>query len=121
MKKIEAIITPAIKREYQKILRRLISDPSYKERIGDFLDQTASVTPTNVDVTIDDPDDYKFLQAAQAAQADAIVTNDRHLLDLGQLNDTQICTPQECWHRIEDSDDTSSKWKNFARGLGIGT
>jgi len=35
-------------------------------------------------VVIDDPEDYKFIRAAVGGEADAIVSNDRHLLDIGK-------------------------------------
>jgi putative PIN family toxin of toxin-antitoxin system len=113
-----ALLSGPIEREYRQILRRLISDQAYKDRIERFIASAEHVTPSRVDVSLDDPDDYKFLQAAAGGQADYIITNDRHLLDLGQLSATVICSPAECWAKMVD--ETGSEWTDFATGLGIG-
>ncbi len=42
-----------------------------------------------------DPDDDVFLACAVAAQADLIVSGDRHLLDLGSFRGIRIVTPAE--------------------------
>ncbi len=42
-----------------------------------------------------DPDDDIFLACAVAAQADLIVSGDRHLLDLGRFRGIRIVTPAE--------------------------
>lgn len=46
--------------------------------------------PPAVQVIDDDPDDDKFLACAIAADADAIVSNDEHLLDIGQYEGIKI-------------------------------
>jgi len=119
---ITALVTPDIKLEYTKILRRLINDPEYKNRINKFLSQAKPVTPTPVQVTIDDPDDYKFLQAAAGGQADHLVTKDNHLLAVGEIGKTRILAPQESWtaYQEENDDEGSSDWQMFTKGLGIG-
>ncbi len=117
---LTAVITPRIKKEYQLILRRLIEDEQYVRRIHDFLESLTIVEPAHVDVVIDDRDDLKFLEAAVSAQVDAIVTSDRHLLDVGEVEEIPIITPQEAWTRFEDETGGSSEWQNFVRGLGIG-
>ncbi len=117
---LEALTTPQITKEYQLILARLIEDEEYKHRIADFLDCTQKVTPSRVALTIDDPEDYKFLQAAVGGQADGLVTNDRHLLDVGEIEGIAIMTPQEAWVKFEEASGTSSEWQSFVKGLGIG-
>ncbi|MEX1112583.1 MAG: putative toxin-antitoxin system toxin component, PIN family [Candidatus Andersenbacteria bacterium] len=115
-----ALVTSDILREYRNILRRLINDEGYKDRIEDFLFMARACEPVRVDETIDDPDDYKFLQAAVGGDADAIVTNDRHLLDVGKLEGIDVITPQEAWSRFEDETGGSSEWMDFVKGIGIG-
>lgn len=118
---IEALITPQIEREYQLILRRLINDPVYKEGIGDVLAQAKRVAPKRVDTEIDDPEDYKFLQAAVGGAADFLVTMDRHLLAVGEIGTTRIVSPQEAWAAWEEEGGGGSgAWADFVRGTGIG-
>jgi putative PIN family toxin of toxin-antitoxin system len=117
---ITAVVIPTIEKEYRLILARLIDDPTYRERIMEFLDAAERVTPQRVDVTIDDSEDYKFLQAAVGGGADLLVTHDQHLLTLGNIEETDIVTPQEAWARFEDREGGSSGWQEFVGGLGIG-
>ena len=114
-----ALVTAPIVREYKKILHRLIDNPTYKERISDFLIQAEEVDEEEVDIEIDDPDDYKFLQAAVGGEADLIVSNDRHLLDVGEVEAIRIVTPQEAWSRVEEAVG-SNEWDSYVKGWGIG-
>ena len=118
--KLTALVTPKIEREYRNILRRLISDPEYKERIQEFLKMTEETEPAFVETQIDDEEDRKFIQAAVGGQADLIVSNDRHLLDIGEVGSTRIVTPKEAWNIFQDDSGGGSEWKNFIKNLGIG-
>ncbi|MEX0650253.1 MAG: putative toxin-antitoxin system toxin component, PIN family [Candidatus Andersenbacteria bacterium] len=117
---LQALVTSAVVREYRNILRRLIEDPHYTDRIEDFLHMATEVEPVRVEIEIDDPDDYKFLQAAVGGGAQALVTSDRHLLDVGHIDGIDILTPQEAWSRFSDESGSSSEWQDFVRGIGIG-
>ncbi len=46
-------------------------------------------------VVTDDPDDDRILECAVAAQAEAIVSGDRHLLRLGSLQSIPIQSPRQ--------------------------
>jgi hypothetical protein len=48
--------------------------------------------PPDVQVIEDDPDDDKFLACAMATDADVIVSNDEHLLNLNQYEGIEIMT-----------------------------
>lgn len=117
---VEAVTTSATQREYRKILRRLIDDPEYASRINNFLGNANSVTPKRVDVVIDDAEDQKFIEAAMGGEAEMIVTSDKHLLDVGEVDHVRIVTPQEAWAAVEEETGGSSQWQQFAKGLGIG-
>ena len=56
----------------------------------------AAITP----VILDDPDDDHVLACAIAAQADLIVSGDRHLLDLKEHQDIRIVTAVEAVRAI---------------------
>jgi putative PIN family toxin of toxin-antitoxin system len=65
------------------------------EAIIDLVSQTfVLVLPTeSVAVVTDDPDDDAVIEAALAANAEVVVSGDRHLLDLKTFRDTRIMTP----------------------------
>lgn len=118
--KITAITTSAVHREYRKILHRLIDDAAFTQRIADFLAVTEKVTPQFVEATIDDPEDYKIIEAAIGGGARLIVTLDRHLLALGEIQGVKIVSPQEAWIAWQEQDEMGSGWATWAKGLGIG-
>ena len=61
--------------------------------IGDF---TVLVHPREpVSVVREDEADNRILECARAAAADAIVTGDHHLLELGGFGGVRITTPRE--------------------------
>jgi putative PIN family toxin of toxin-antitoxin system len=119
--KLKAVATTQILREYRKILTRLkTSDAEYQDRIADFLDHVQLVSATTVDIVLDDEEDRKFLAAAVGGEVDALITKDRHLLDVGEIETIPIMTPAEGWTAFEDQQGTSSAWQDFIRGIGIG-
>ena len=58
------------------------------------------VTPTQTVNACRDPKDDKFLEAAQAGQADCIVSGDADLLDLEAFEDIPILRPAEFLARL---------------------
>jgi len=117
--KLTAVVSAAVIREYRKILRRLINDPDYQDRVNDFLRSAEEVQPDRVDVQIDDMDDRKFIAAAVSGQASHIVSRDRHLLDIGEFSGVRIVTPQEAWVLWQEQSDESGEWQGWVEGLGL--
>lgn len=117
---LTALSTPAIEREYNKLLRRLVMDEEYREHLGDFIAATELVTEERMDITLDDMEDLKFLKAAAGGAADLLVTNDRHLLDIGEVGPTRIVRPAEAWAAVAEEQGGMGEWESWAKGLGIG-
>lgn len=117
---LTAISTPAVRREYQRILRRFTLNVRQQERMNDFIAATEVVPTAAVEVVLDDAEDYKFVQAAVGGAADLLVTNDHHLLDLGEIESTRVMRPHEAWTAWQEDMGTSSEWQSFTRGWGIG-
>jgi uncharacterized protein len=117
---IDALITPAVRKEYTAIAKRWAEQEEAGRLIEEFVEHAHEVSGTRVEEATDDPEDIKFLQAAVGGDADAIVTSDRHLLDVGSVNGVRIMTPQELWTVFEEETGGSSNWEQFARGIGIG-
>jgi uncharacterized protein len=62
---------------------------------------TVSVTPSTVSrVVTADPDDDHVLAAAITAEADSIVSGDRHLLALGTHKGIRVFSPAEALRSI---------------------
>ncbi len=116
---LQAAVTPAVVREYKKILHRLIQDARYQDEIEDFLFMATEVQPVKVDITVDDKEDMKFIEAAVGGQVDALVTNDKHLLDIGEIDTIKIVTPQEAWQWYDNETGGRSEWENFITGIGL--
>ena len=95
---IEIHISPAILDEIGGVLARKFRWSATRVRearaaIGDF---TVLVHPRQpVSVVREDEADNRILECARAAGADAIVTGDHHLLELGRFGGVRITTPRE--------------------------
>lgn len=118
---IEAVASDQVMREYRLILRRLINDPAYKDKVEDFLTMTTKVVPQEIEgIVIDDKEDEKFIRAALGGKADAIVTSDHHLLDVGEVGNIRIVKPTEAWVMSQEESGGKNAWEDFIRGIGIG-
>lgn len=95
------ITSPALLDELERVLRYprikqylAWSDDELTEFIELILRQAKVVSPSQtLDVVTDDPDDNRVLEAAVEGQAGYIVSGDRHLLQLGKYDPTEIVTP----------------------------
>lgn len=114
-----AVATRKVMKEYRLILGRLIADRQYRARIEEFLSMVEEAEPEFVDITIDDEEDMKFLEAAVGGEADAVVTSDRHLLDAGEADGVRIIRPEEAWRRAEDEMGGQQEWQGIVQGWGL--
>ena len=72
------------------------------EALSDITDRIRPTVALNV--VTEDPDDNKILECAQTANADYVVTGDRHLLKLRQYDGTPIITVTEFLSRFRQDD-----------------
>lgn len=98
--RFQAVSSPAIIAELRSVLRGIPtrgSVPSQEERarfIRELEDAALMVDPDSVlDVPGISPGDNRVLEAALAAQADHIVTNDRPVLALQEFHSIPLLTP----------------------------
>ena len=90
------VVSPAIRREYDRILPRAIRRPGAREEIDELLDRADVVVPAETPrVVPDDPDDDKFIAAALAGAADALITNDDHLLSIAPRAGVRVLRPSQ--------------------------
>jgi putative PIN family toxin of toxin-antitoxin system len=91
-----AVLSVALQREYEHILQRAVRGRDYQESLQSLLEGAEWVEPAQTPrVVPDDPDDDKLVAAALAGAADALVTNDRHLLALDGHAGLRIVRPAE--------------------------
>lgn len=90
------IVSPDVRREYDLILCRAVRNDEQTARLHRLIEQAEVVVPESQPrVVPDDPDDDKFLAAALAGHADALVTNDEHLLRLSGHEGLFILRPAQ--------------------------
>lgn len=117
---VTMLVTPVIRREYVNIQWRLTRDRAMQEKVDDILASAEECTPQPAPgVVIDDQDDVKFIEAALGGEADLIVTRDRHLLDVGEVENIKIVSPAEAWHRYQEDSASEAEWTSWAKGLGL--
>jgi putative PIN family toxin of toxin-antitoxin system len=104
-----AVVSPAILDEYRRSLaypkvRRCLRLPAVDVRTWvDALALIADIVPGEraVAVVAADPDDDKYLSAALEGRAQCVVTEDRHLLDVGAHEGVQVVTPRAFLDLVE--------------------
>ncbi|MFA4818748.1 MAG: putative toxin-antitoxin system toxin component, PIN family [Patescibacteria group bacterium] len=115
---IRAIITHQVRQENQLLVERLINDERLKRSIMSYLSMATVVKPVKVKVEIDDHEDIKLLAAVMAGEADWLITDDRHLLDVGHINNSKIATPADFWAWWQNQDSQADKtWQEWAKNL----
>lgn len=100
------IVSPAIEWEYALILPKAIRPEKKREWIDRVIQQAESVTPEENPPVTEDRDDDKFLAAALAGKADAIITNDQHLLDVHPYQGVDVLRPATFWQRLRGESQT---------------
>jgi putative PIN family toxin of toxin-antitoxin system len=92
---LTAVLSPALRREYDFILSRAIRGQPYRERLQRLLEKAEVVVPEATPrVVPDDPDDDKLVAVARAAGA-TLVTNDAHLLGLAGHEGLVVLRPKD--------------------------
>ena len=79
---------------YRPRLQRYVSEEERRRFLVLFQEQAALVVP-RVEIRVcRDPTDDKFLELAASAEAEAIITRDRDLLDLDPFRGIRLYEPQ---------------------------
>jgi putative PIN family toxin of toxin-antitoxin system len=89
--------------ELERVLVAKLGMPIERARsIAQFLrDQGVGVNPSEpASLPQDDPDDRWILAAAMEGEVDALVTGDRHLLDVADKVSVTIVSPRGFWEKL---------------------
>lgn len=90
---IDAVYTSEIKDENLYILGKVKPPKDYLDKILKFYRISRKVTSKRRINACPDKADNRFLEAAVAGKADYIVSSDRHLLDLKEVEGVRILKP----------------------------
>ena len=96
---IRLAVSPAVFAEYRFVVPRAVRRPGGVARVLAALRRAEPAFPTAAQNraargACEDPDDDKFLALAAAAGASALLSNDRHLLDVGEYAGVPIRRPR---------------------------
>jgi putative PIN family toxin of toxin-antitoxin system len=90
---LTAVLSPALRREYEFVLARAVRGQPYLDEIHRLLGSAEVVEPPRTPrVVAADPDDDKLVAAALAAGA-VLVTNDAHLLAVAGHKGLRVVRP----------------------------
>ena len=96
-KVFQLAVSDEILDEYEEVLlRKGISPNLVKDLNTAILQSAVYVTPSKrIRLINDDPEDNKFLECAESAEAKYIISGDMHLKKLGRYKSTYIISPQQ--------------------------
>lgn len=111
--RVDLLVSPDIIEEFKGVALRAKFDFSTEE-IAEFIESLLEmgelVIPCEkINAIMSDPDDNIILECAVEANADIIVTGDRHLLDLKTFRGIRIMTAQQFLNFIKDYESEKGK------------
>ena len=123
-RELTAIVSPALRSEYEEILAKAVKVRGHQEQVQQFLAAAQIVHPSATPrVVQDDPEDDKVLAAAVEGRADAVITNDAHLLHLDPYqpegSSVQIRIVRPLTFENLRSEEHGSNWHDLTRLIGI--
>jgi uncharacterized protein len=98
----ELVLSSAIQREYDRIIPRAIRMRSEITRLGAIIVSGTRVNPKANPRVTEDHEDDKFLAAALAGSAEAVITSDPHLLAADGYHGIRVLRPSD-FERLSDS------------------
>lgn len=116
---IRAVVIHKIWKEYQLILDRLVNDERHYNLAQKFISALEEVKPkTRVNIVKYDKEDNKFFDAAIAANAEYIISNDSHLWEIGEYQGIKVMKPEDFWAEYKSkSDNGGEDWKNWMKNV----
>jgi len=92
---VQILWTESIKKEVERIIQNIKARKKFQKEVQEIFKEENKVEPRfKIKEIKEDPEDDKFLESAYFGKAQAIVSNDRHLLSLKQFQGIPIYTPK---------------------------
>ncbi|NMB48337.1 putative toxin-antitoxin system toxin component, PIN family [Candidatus Kuenenbacteria bacterium] len=116
---LQAVASHKIWREYQLILERLVNDQKHYDLANRFFQAIEMIeVRRRVDVVKYDRDDNKFFACAEEAGAEYIISNDMHLIEVGEYKGIRAMKPKDFWLEYEsESNGGDGGWKSMMKGI----
>jgi putative PIN family toxin of toxin-antitoxin system len=122
---IDAVYTYEIKDENLFILDKVNPSKDFLDKVIRYYQHARKVVPRRKVNICPDPSDNRYLEAAEVAKANYIITSDHHLLDLGFFAGARIVKPGEFMRSLIDAggvkvglDSARRRGGRVARGSG---
>ena len=95
--KIICFTSNVLLEEYKKVILRdfNITENSFNERQKDLLKIAIIIYPVQIIIACEDKDDNKVLEAGVCANADFIISGDKHLLKMNEFRGIKIVTAHQ--------------------------
>ena len=98
----ELLISPSVLKELERVLPAKLGQS--RQITADFID-LLQVYATKAEgagpaVSLPDPDDEPIVSSALSGKAQAFVTGDKALLELGSFEDLPIVSPRQFWEML---------------------
>lgn len=120
---VQPLVSRVILSEYQRLAKQKISDAEYLAHLDEYYKNAETIrTKSKFRIIVDDPEDNKFLNCAVDGNADYIITDDHHLLEVEKFKGVKIKSPKEFWNMYQEEGDgkTSRAWSDWMKMIGIG-
>lgn len=103
----QLIVSPDIQPEYDRIMPRAVRTPSRIEHLRAIIGAGVQVTPRMNPAVTEDREDDKFLAAASAGSAEAVITNDPHLLRTDGYHGIRVLRPSAFERQTEPAEQSA--------------
>lgn len=117
---LTALLSRQIQNEYSLIASRLVPNSTDQQEIKAFLQAAEYIDVTSrLHIVRDDPEDDKFFNLAVDGDADVIITDDKHLLEVEQFRNIVVTTPAEfvAWYAAKRDPDGREQWHSWMRDV----
>ncbi|MGE5392123.1 MAG: putative toxin-antitoxin system toxin component, PIN family [Candidatus Saccharibacteria bacterium] len=105
---------PTLK-ENRFLVSQKVKDKEYRDKLDRYFEMVNLVDGSERLSVVDDPEDNKLLESAVAAQADYLLSSDRHLLKIGEYRGIKVLPPSGFWSVYQE--ETDKGWDSWLKSF----